>query len=497
MMKIQSLLNPLLADHRLDGERDESSLPPSPLPARPPEPKRQKISKVAAVFVKGKAKGDVRYPPHEDVDDPQLAAEHRKFQIYPMGHIKDYPRHIPYNSEKKCFLTKTGREAFEVFQYTFKVPGDDHEYVVMWDYNIGLTRITPFFKCCKYSKTTPARVLNINPGLREISHSITGGALSAQGYWMPFDAAKAVAATFCFHIRHALTPIFGADFARACTHPTDPSFASFRIGGAVVARSAAEANEWRLLYSMLNSAAFPPGHHYSRSGSAVSPVDGGGAQPSPLTPQLPGNYTPWGPKTLRPRDRKRQQHRHHQHQRYGGGYGAADLESGYGTDTDQSDRYRFSPQVSPTTQVARWTSVNSGGVAGYPQTPAATPRGGWGVEEQQHMTSSPVAAAVTTPWLSSVPRSFVPPPREMVVPASGAKRRISKVEEEDEDRDDEDLSAASDEDQCGSMSPDPEIQEMFRSKEARAALLLLRLSDVDGSQMLSSHRDKRVRRAST
>ena len=22
----------------------------------------------------------------------------------------------------------------------------------MWDYNIGLVRITPFFKCCKYSK---------------------------------------------------------------------------------------------------------------------------------------------------------------------------------------------------------------------------------------------------------------------------------------------------------------------------------------------------------
>jgi hypothetical protein len=39
-----------------------------------------------------------------------------------------------------------------VFQYTFKVPGDDKEYAVMWDYNIGLVRITPFFKCCKYSK---------------------------------------------------------------------------------------------------------------------------------------------------------------------------------------------------------------------------------------------------------------------------------------------------------------------------------------------------------
>lgn len=39
-----------------------------------------------------------------------------------------------------------------VFQYTFKVPGDDREYTVMWDYNVGLVRITPFFKCCKYSK---------------------------------------------------------------------------------------------------------------------------------------------------------------------------------------------------------------------------------------------------------------------------------------------------------------------------------------------------------
>ncbi len=39
-----------------------------------------------------------------------------------------------------------------VFQYTFKVPGDEREYTVMWDYNVGLVRITPFFKCCKYSK---------------------------------------------------------------------------------------------------------------------------------------------------------------------------------------------------------------------------------------------------------------------------------------------------------------------------------------------------------
>ena len=43
-----------------------------------------------------------------------------------------------------------------VFQYTFKVPDDqkDKEYVVMWDYNIGLVRITPFFKCLEYSKVS-------------------------------------------------------------------------------------------------------------------------------------------------------------------------------------------------------------------------------------------------------------------------------------------------------------------------------------------------------
>lgn len=30
-------------------------------------------------------------------------------------------------------------------------------------------------------KTTPAKMLNMNPGLKEITHSITGGALAAQG----------------------------------------------------------------------------------------------------------------------------------------------------------------------------------------------------------------------------------------------------------------------------------------------------------------------------
>lgn len=71
----------------------------------------------------------------------------------------------------------------------------------MWDYDVGLVRITPFFKCLGYakvstpcvtvsiseptadslSKTKPSQMLDKNPGLRDITPSITGGAVSAQG----------------------------------------------------------------------------------------------------------------------------------------------------------------------------------------------------------------------------------------------------------------------------------------------------------------------------
>ena len=43
-------------------------------------------------------------------------------------------------------------ESLIVYQYTFKMPNEEREYTVMWDYNVGLVRITPFFKCCQYAK---------------------------------------------------------------------------------------------------------------------------------------------------------------------------------------------------------------------------------------------------------------------------------------------------------------------------------------------------------
>ena len=38
----------------------------------------------------------------------------------------------------------------------------------MWDYNVGLVRITPFFKCCKYSKVRETGCGCANEGLTNI-----------------------------------------------------------------------------------------------------------------------------------------------------------------------------------------------------------------------------------------------------------------------------------------------------------------------------------------
>ena len=51
---------------------------------------------------------------------------------------------------------------------------------------------------------------------------------------MPFEAARAVCVTFCYHIRWALTPIFGYDFPPECLTPEDPDYKSFKIEKSIV-----------------------------------------------------------------------------------------------------------------------------------------------------------------------------------------------------------------------------------------------------------------------
>ncbi|KAI5291264.1 hypothetical protein KEM54_005656 [Ascosphaera aggregata] len=67
------------------------------------------------------------------------------------------------------------------------------------------------------------------------------GRKSLEGYWVPFEAAKAIASTFCYTIRWALVPIFGIDFPAMCLLPEDPKFKSYMVNPEIIERAEAQA----------------------------------------------------------------------------------------------------------------------------------------------------------------------------------------------------------------------------------------------------------------
>jgi len=73
---------------------------------------KRKMAKEPPGLAKSRAKGVINFRPFEDLDEVALR-EVRRFQIYPFGSIQDNCKHIPYNSGKKDFFEKTGRESFE------------------------------------------------------------------------------------------------------------------------------------------------------------------------------------------------------------------------------------------------------------------------------------------------------------------------------------------------------------------------------------------------
>jgi hypothetical protein len=62
--------------------------------------------------LRSKARGAIHFPPFENLDEASLR-EARKFQVHPLGSIRETCERIPYNSGKKDFFSKTGREGFE------------------------------------------------------------------------------------------------------------------------------------------------------------------------------------------------------------------------------------------------------------------------------------------------------------------------------------------------------------------------------------------------
>jgi hypothetical protein len=116
-MKVKELLNPVSDEENEEWKSAVTSVPHPQTPLQPtlpsPKPRGQKLPKDAPIFRKGAPKGVVQFPPHEAGDDEELKKQHKQFQVYPMGEIANYCHHIPYSSDKKTFLSKTGRDAFE------------------------------------------------------------------------------------------------------------------------------------------------------------------------------------------------------------------------------------------------------------------------------------------------------------------------------------------------------------------------------------------------
>src|SRR4051812_43654571 len=117
---------------------------------------------------------------------------------------------------------------------------------------------------------------------------------------MPYQAARAIAATFCYEIRWALTPVFGNDFPSMCLSPKDPNFAKFLIDSAIVRYCATETNRFKV-----------EGASYRLSTShLLSPIE---------TPKMRFDSPTWKPKGMEERRAW-----------------PADLESGYGTDMEKN-----------------------------------------------------------------------------------------------------------------------------------------------------------------
>lgn len=121
MLSLASILNPTppgpAAGSHLRSPPGSSSpefpfLGCSPVPTRHLMSEKQRMPKDLPGSSKSRIKGTVKFYPFEDLDEESLR-EARRFRVTPLGGIRNNCRHIPYNSGKKDFFEKTGRESFE------------------------------------------------------------------------------------------------------------------------------------------------------------------------------------------------------------------------------------------------------------------------------------------------------------------------------------------------------------------------------------------------
>ena len=224
---------------------------------------------------------------------------------------------------------------------------------------------------------------------------------------MPYEAAKAVAATFCHPMRYALIPVFGPDFVDLCTQPEDPAFGRMVIDQALVQSCIDNVHHRREPSEVPTFSS----ESFSSSSAHTSPSN-----------QVP-RKTEW---TYKPGLRCRTKRL----DRY--------VESGYGTDTDSSDKLAASPST-PAQEIG--SSVQH-------QTPRSV------IEGLDRLACS----RSTTPASGTV--------------SAGAKRRLSEVGEEESS--DDGASTSSSGESTASL---PQMDVLSEERQAACLLMQMRMGD--------------------
>ncbi|RCK55280.1 hypothetical protein Cantr_04079 [Candida viswanathii] len=111
---------------------------------------------------------------------------------------------------------------------------------VIWDYETGWVHLTGIWKASlnveeanvspSHMKADIVKLLESTP--KEYQHyikRIRGGFLKIQGTWLPYKLCKILARRFCYHIRFALVPIFGADFPQSCLKPNERGYGELKL----------------------------------------------------------------------------------------------------------------------------------------------------------------------------------------------------------------------------------------------------------------------------
>lgn len=120
MLSLQALLNPASPGYSATYFRQSDSVLATGSRLLPTEVQTADVSPVPKVepsasiasMSKSKPLGPINFAPFEEIGQASYR-EMNRFHVSPLGKIRQNCQHIPYNSSKKDFFEKTGRESIE------------------------------------------------------------------------------------------------------------------------------------------------------------------------------------------------------------------------------------------------------------------------------------------------------------------------------------------------------------------------------------------------